>query len=34
LQLHQNKEPQEVHFKDLVVETFPKEDKLMTVKKE
>jgi hypothetical protein len=32
LQLHSNKEPQEVHFKDLVVETFPKEDKLVTVK--
>ena len=31
LQLHSNKEPQEVHFKDLVVETFPKEDKLVTV---
>jgi len=34
LQLHSNKEPQEVHFKDLVVETFPKEDKLKTVKEE
>jgi hypothetical protein len=32
LQLHANKEAQEVQFKDLVVETFPKEDKLMTVK--
>ena len=32
LQLHSNKVPQEVHFKDLVVETFPKEDKLTTVK--
>jgi hypothetical protein len=32
LQLHSNKEPQEVHFKDLVVETFPKQDKLTTVK--
>jgi hypothetical protein len=32
LQLHSNKDPQEVHFKDLVVETFPKEDKLTTVK--
>jgi hypothetical protein len=32
LQLHSNKDPQEVHFKDLVVETFPKDDKLTTVK--
>jgi hypothetical protein len=32
LQLHSNKEPQEVHFKDLVLTTFP-EDKLITVKK-
>jgi hypothetical protein len=32
LQLHSNDVPQEVHFKDLVVETFPKEDKLITVK--
>jgi 3-keto-disaccharide hydrolase len=32
LQLHSNKVPQEVHFKDLTVETFPKEDKLITVK--
>ena len=32
LQLHSNKVPQEVHFKDLVVETFPKQDKLTTVK--
>lgn len=32
LQLHANKEPQEVHFTDLKLETFPKEDKLMTVK--
>ena len=31
LQLHANKVPQEVHFKDLVLTTFP-EDKLMTVK--
>jgi Domain of Unknown Function (DUF1080) len=31
LQLHSNKEPQEVHFKDLVLTTFP-EDKLTTVK--
>lgn len=32
LQLHSNSVPQEVHFKDLKVETFPKEDKLITVK--
>jgi hypothetical protein len=32
LQLHSNKEPQEVHFKNLLIETFPKEDKLTTVK--
>ena len=32
LQLHSNKVPQEVHFKDLVVETFPKQDKLITIK--
>ena len=31
LQLHSNKVPQEVHFKDLVLTTFP-EDKLTTVK--
>jgi hypothetical protein len=31
LQLHSNKEPQEVHFKNLVLTTFP-EDKLTTVK--
>ena len=31
LQLHNNKEPQEVHFKDLVLTTFP-EDKLTTLK--
>ena len=31
LQLHSNKEPQEVHFKDLELTTFP-EDKLTTVK--
>jgi hypothetical protein len=31
LQLHANKDPQEVHFKDLVLTTFP-EDKLTTVK--
>ncbi|HJZ59939.1 MAG TPA: DUF1080 domain-containing protein [Gemmataceae bacterium] len=32
LQLHSNKVPQEVQFKGLVLETFPKEDKLVTVK--
>jgi hypothetical protein len=32
LQLHSNTVPQEVHFKDLVIETFPKEDRLLTVK--
>jgi hypothetical protein len=32
LQLHSNKVPQEVRFKNLKVETFPKEDKLTTVK--
>jgi hypothetical protein len=32
LQLHSNKVPQEVHFKGLVLETFPKNDKLTTVK--
>jgi hypothetical protein len=31
LQLHSNTVPQEVHFKDIVVTTFP-EDKLTTVK--
>ncbi len=31
LQLHSNKVPQEVHFKDLTLTTFP-EDKLITVK--
>jgi hypothetical protein len=31
LQLHSNKEPQEVHFKDLTLTTFP-EDKLTTEK--
>jgi hypothetical protein len=33
LQLHSNTVPQEIHFKDLVLTTFP-EDKLETVKKE
>src|SRR5438067_58872 len=32
LQLHSNTVPQEVHFKNLALETFPKEDKLTTVK--
>ncbi|GAC1471472.1 MAG: DUF1080 domain-containing protein [Isosphaeraceae bacterium] len=32
LQLHSNTVPQEVHFKDIVVETFPKDNHLKTVK--
>ena len=32
LQLHSNNEPQEIHFKNLVLTTFP-EDKLITLKK-
>lgn len=32
LQLHSNMVPQEVQFKGLVLETFPKEDRLLTVK--
>ena len=32
LQLHSNNVPQEVRFKDLVIETFPKEQRLLTVK--
>jgi hypothetical protein len=32
LQLHENKVPQEVHFKGLTLTTFPAEDKLITVK--
>lgn len=32
LQLHSNSVPQELHFKGLMLETFPKEDKLLTVK--
>ena len=32
LQLHSNAVPQELHFKGLTIETFPKEDKLLTVK--
>ena len=31
LQLHSNTVPQEVHFKDLKLTTFPPEDKLLTV---
>jgi hypothetical protein len=30
LQLHSNTVPQEIHFKDLVIETFPKEDRLLS----
>lgn len=32
LQLHSNNVKQEIHFKGLALETFPKEDKLLTVK--
>lgn len=32
LQLHSNTVPQEIHFKGLVLTTFPSEDKLITVK--
>ncbi|HBI44824.1 MAG TPA: DUF1080 domain-containing protein [Planctomycetales bacterium] len=32
LQLHSNKAPEEVRFKDITVTTFPTEDKLLTVK--
>ena len=32
LQLHSNNVPQEVHFKGLVLETNPQEDRLLTVK--
>ena len=32
LQLHSNTVPQEVHFKGLVLETFPKDDRLTSVK--
>jgi hypothetical protein len=32
LQLHSLNQPQEMQFKGLVIETFPKEDKLITVK--
>jgi hypothetical protein len=32
LQLHSNTVPQEIHFKDLTLVTFPEEDKLLTVK--
>jgi hypothetical protein len=34
LQLHQNKVPQEIHFKGLELTTFPAEDHLITVKSE
>ncbi|MFO0935635.1 MAG: DUF1080 domain-containing protein [Gemmataceae bacterium] len=33
LQLHSNSVPQEIHFKGLKLETFPKKDELVTVKK-
>lgn len=33
LQLHSNNIPQEIHFKGLVLETFPKVDELTTIKK-
>jgi hypothetical protein len=32
LQLHSNKVPQEVQFKGLVLETFPRDDRLLTIK--
>jgi hypothetical protein len=32
LQLHSNNVPQEVQFKNIEIETFPKEDRLLTVK--
>ncbi len=32
LQLHSNNVPQEIHFSGLLLETFPKEDRLITVK--
>ena len=32
LQLHSNGVKQEIHFKELTLETFPKDDKLITVK--
>jgi 3-keto-disaccharide hydrolase len=32
LQLHSNTVPQEIHFKGLVLTTFPEQDRLMTVK--
>jgi hypothetical protein len=32
LQLHSNMVPQEVHFRNLTLETFPSEDRLLTVK--
>lgn len=33
LQLHSLDKPQELHWKDLVIETFPAKDELLTVKK-
>ncbi len=33
LQLHSNSIPQEIHFKGLVLETFPEKNELITVKK-
>ena len=32
LQLHANKDPEEVRYKDITITTFPPEDKLLTVK--
>lgn len=32
LQLHSNTVPQEIHFKGLVLETFPRDDRLMSVR--
>ncbi|HVS36252.1 MAG TPA: DUF1080 domain-containing protein [Gemmataceae bacterium] len=32
LQLHSNKDPEEVRFRDITITTFPPEDKLLTVK--
>lgn len=32
LQLHSNPKPEEMQFKGLILETFPKEDRLLTVK--
>jgi hypothetical protein len=33
LQLHHHDHPQEVIYKDIVIETFPKEDRLLTLVK-